>query len=289
MGIAELTDVASDRQSVDFLALELCAMGGIEISYQWRPGTGRFGAEVMVAVPNSGPPLDWDRVFARVRSPGHASAAPGPYLDPARMSAADLGRLVIEEAGRGRELAGESAALEAAGCYDLTQAAAVKRAVDALAVALAGSDSREYFLEMRGPGPIGSAICYGEEFFVDLRDLCRRASECDAFTEEVRQACREVLGALERFVLASFGMAGYAGFEPGKNGVFIVLPPASDGPWEGLGMYTPLPGKQGRYGRWAFLRDGATPANGKVENWFELIDAWFDRTDDGGGVNGYVW
>jgi len=37
--------------------------------------------------------------------------------------------------------------------------------------------------------------------------------------------------------------------------------------------------------------DGATAGNGVVENWFELMDAWFDEpsVEEPGGANGYVW
>ncbi|MEQ1894786.1 MAG: clostripain-related cysteine peptidase, partial [Planctomycetota bacterium] len=68
MGIPELSRVLGAEESLDFLALELCNMGGIEISYQWRPEPGRFGADVLLAIPNAGPPLDWDRAFARIRT-----------------------------------------------------------------------------------------------------------------------------------------------------------------------------------------------------------------------------
>ena len=73
MGIAEVTDKIGVEERVDFLALELCNMGGAEIAYQWRPGNGRFEADVLLAIPNAGPPLDWHRAFSRIRSPGHAS------------------------------------------------------------------------------------------------------------------------------------------------------------------------------------------------------------------------
>ena len=39
MGIAELTDKVGPECRVDFLALELCNMGGIEIAYQWPSGS----------------------------------------------------------------------------------------------------------------------------------------------------------------------------------------------------------------------------------------------------------
>src|SRR5262245_41726814 len=152
MGIPELSQVLGEKESLDFMALELCNMGGIEISYQWRPAKGRFGSDVLLAIPNAGPPLDWDRAFARIRSKGHEqSPLPGPYLDPATMTAADFGALVIEEGKRGRELALKEhprAVHEAAGCYDLRRAEGVKKAVDALALALAAGDSKEVFCEM---------------------------------------------------------------------------------------------------------------------------------------------
>ena len=189
------------------------------------------------------------------------------------MTARDFGSLVMEEGLRGRELAAqrrpESVKHEAAGCYDLRKAEAVKKSIDALAVALAASpDAKEFFLEMRGPGPIG-----------------------DALSDGVRAAAREVMKQVDDFVIASFGMAAYSGFEPGKDGVFIVLPVSEPGRWKGFTWYTPGVHDEGGkdYGHWSFLADGATPANGKVENWFELLDSWFDVVDDAGGVNGYRW
>lgn len=240
-----------------------------------------------------------DRAFARIRSPGHAAGGvEGATLDPAQMTAAEFGALVVEEGRRGRELAvkqrPERVKHEAAAAYDLRRAADVKRALDALAVALAGeSDSagnREVFGEMRGPGPIGDALNYdGDGPFVDLHDLCRRAAECDALSDAVRARAAEVVKATDAFVLASFGMSAYPGFQAGKNGVFVVLPRNTPGRWRNFRWYTPGVHEEGGkdYGGWAFLADGATPGNGKVENWFELLDHWFDEADDAGGINGY--
>src|SRR5262245_58689996 len=112
MSIPDLSRVPSEKESVDFLAPELCNMGGIEIAYEWRTTGGgekpRFGADVLVAIPNAGPPLDWDRAFARIRSKGHtASPLQPPFLDPASMTGADFGKLVMEEGKKGRELAAQ--------------------------------------------------------------------------------------------------------------------------------------------------------------------------------------
>ena len=77
-------------------------------------------------------------------------------------------------------------------------------------------------------------------------------------------------------MLASFGMSGYKGFEAGKNGVYIVLPSGTPGCWQRFGWYTPVNGTAKARGGLSFLRDGATPGNGTVENWFELLDSWFN-------------
>jgi clostripain len=299
MGIPELGEVMGEAQSLDFLALELCNMAGVEIGYEWRPEQGRWGADVLVAIPNAGPPLDWDRAFARIRSKGHdASPLPGPHLDPATMTAADFGRLVIEEGRRGRELAlrerPERISHEAAGCFDLRHAREAKQAIDAVAVALANDsrDARDFFGEMRGPGPIGDAMNFGEGSpLVDAYDLFRRVADCDAFSDDVRARSEDAKRAIDALVVSSFGMQGYEGFEDGKNGIFLITPTNEPAHWKGYRWYTPLAYDDGGkdYGRWSFLADGATPGNGRVENWFELLDFWFDEVDDGGGVNGYAF
>ena len=284
MGIPELSEKVSREQRVDFLALELCNMGGIEIAYQWRPGNGGFEADVLLAIPNAGPPLDWHRAFARIRSPSH-EAKKGPPVDPAAMTAADFGRLVIEEGYRGRQASGQRMAHESAGCYDLHQVDAVKRAVDALSVQLAQAKAKEIVLELRGAGSDNGAICYNRDGSnVDLYDLCRRISVCDRLPEPVHVAARNAMEAIQRFMIGSFGMKAYKGFEPGNNGAYIVLPSGKPGCWKEFRWYTPLAGA-GKTGGWSFLRDGATPNNGVVENWFELLDSWFKEPDDQGGAS----
>jgi uncharacterized protein (TIGR03067 family) len=255
-------------------------MGGIEVAYQWRPGNGRFEAEVLVAIPNAGPPLDWDRAFRRIRSPGHAAIG-GEALDPAQMTAADFGKLVIEEGLRGRQASEESGrrrSRESAGCYDLREAAEVKKAVDALATALSKTESKNILLEIRKGGSESQLTCYSSDgCYVDLHDLCRRMAGCERLPEEVRSASNDVMKVVERFMIASFGMSDYKQFEAGKNGVFIVLPSRK----KHFRWYTPNPGGRESYGNWAFLKDGATPGNGVVENWFELVDSWFNVSDNG--------
>jgi clostripain len=290
MGIAEVTDKIGADERVDFLALELCNMGGAEIAYQWRPGNGRFEADVLLAIPNAGPPLDWHRAFSRIRSPGHASKTE-PAVDPAKMTAVDFGKLVIEEGHGGRQASEKPwwrGSRESAGCYDLRKAGAVKEAVDALAVTLAKTDSKGALLGLRNASSEGRLMSYsGEGSYVDLYDLCRRVAGSDRFAEPVRSAATGVMNGVERMMIASFGMSAYKQFEAGKNGMFVVLPSGKPDCWKQFRWYTPIRGDRKSYGNWSFLKDGATPGNGVIENWFELLDSWFDVTDEKGGINGY--
>jgi clostripain len=286
MGFAELTDDAGAEAGVDFLALELCNMGGIEIGYQWRPDNGRFGAEVLLAIPNAGPPLDWDRAFARIRSRGHAARGSEPAVDPSTMTAADFGKLVIEEGHRGRQGGGRHGpgpSRESAGCYDLRRSGKVKEAVDEMSRALANSESKSVLLELGG-----SAFHYaGGGHCPDLYELCKRVSTCDRLSPEIRKAAQAVMKGVDEFVIASFGMDAYPAFEPGRHGVFIMLPPDEPDMWQRYDWYTPLAGKGKHHGKWSFLRDGASQGNGLVENWFELLDQWFDEPTKEGGINSY--
>lgn len=292
MCIPELTAKVGPENSVDFMALELCNMAGMEIAYQWRPDNGRFGAEALVAIPNAGPPLDWNRAFARIRTPGHDSPASRRPLNPATMTALDFGKLVIEEGYEGRLEAGRGRMRpmrESAGCFNLRAAKTVKQAVDALAKSLSKCDCRDAFLELRASNGRDSIITYddGASPYVDLYDLCKRAAASPKLPSDVRSAAEAAMAAVDEFVVASFGTNGYNDFESNKEGIFIVLP-SEPSKWKNFHWYTPLAGEGRDYGRWAFLSDGATPGNGVVENWFELLDAWFDAPGSSGGENGYA-
>jgi hypothetical protein len=43
------------------------------------------------------------------------------------------------------------------------------------------------------------------------------------------------------------------------------------------------------YGNLAWCRDGCTPGDGVVQNWFELLDHWFDDRSPDGGSNGIAY
>jgi clostripain len=303
MGFAQLTDQVPAELSVDLMALELCNMGGIEIAYQWRPGNGGFSTRYLVAIPNAGPPLDWHRVFARLRENGKA-----PLVDPASLTPEAFGALIVEEGGNGRRAAAEKnpsharrLGFEAVACYDLARAAEVKSAVDAWSVQLAKTGARQPMLELRGPGPGGHTLNYvrdrlDEAPYVDLYDLAMRASASERLDAAAREAAAKVATAVDAFIIASYGGHLLPRFQPGKCGVYIVFPDdgiahADDGRpvrrWEMCRWYTPhqVPGV---YGKLAWCRDGAQPGDNAVQSWFELLDCWLDGEDPAGGKNRYA-
>jgi clostripain len=301
MGFAQLTDVVPAELGVDLMALELCNMAAVEIAYQWRPGNGGFATRMLVAIPNAGPPLDWGRVFARLRSDG----SDGTFA-PCKLDAAAFGRLIVDEGGAGRRAAAERnparagrLAHEAVTCLDLGKADAVKRAVDALAVTLAAGDTEAVCAAARSSDERGVVLNYVHDRlqrdpFVDAFDLADRLAADARLAEPARAAARAVAAAVDELVLASYGGSALPRFTAGRTGVFLTFPDGDAivvgrrGPrtgWSACTWYSPLP-VEGTYGRLAWCRDGATAGNGKVETWFELLDSWFDPAGDP-GTNGY--
>ncbi len=307
--VAEVTDVLEARDSVDLVVFDVCLMAGVENAYQWRPkgkpgdsDEAGFGVDVMVATPNAGFPFPWGEIVPRLR-PGEAPAGEGAWLDPRGLSALDFGRLVVEETERSRhavlelepgyadEINGEAQA-----CFDLTRAADVKEALDALARRLAESEEERELVEaLRGFGDERPCIDYfvpGEPSwrdgpYFDLFDLARLIQAEEQFEADTRALAATLAEAVDGLVVASFGLARYPGFEAGRHGAYVVFP---SGDWEDLNWYHPGDARRfGHYGGYRFCADGATPGDGVIDNWFELLDLWYDEPDAAGGVNGYAW
>src|SRR5262249_28325617 len=142
------------------------------------------------------------------------------------------------------------------------------------------SQSKAFLLELRNASSEDRLISYSSDrSYVDLYDLCRRVAGSNRVPEPVRSAATDILKNLQGFMISSFGMSGYKQFEAGKNGVFIVLPAGRPNCWKHYRWYTPIRGDRENYGNWSFLKDGATPGNRVVENWFELLESWFNVAD----------
>lgn len=292
---AELSEALGEELSVDLLVFDVCSMAAVENAYQWRPGNGRFSARYMVATPNAGFPFPWPRIVAGL------GAGDGPPLAPEAFGR----RIVAQSEVQRREGLSQAPHMaseierEAMACLDLGRAATVKQAVDRLAVALAAGDAKEALEALRGDDELLFTMHYmlpePERWermpYFDLFDLARRVVlAASVFHEASVLAAEEVLQATDALVVESFGLGAYEGFEPGKNGVHLTFPDgdsrgASGTHWSRMRWYGPDRQLEGdAYGAYAWCRDGATRDDGVVQNWFELLDRWFDGAGD---TNGY--
>ena len=300
--VAEMTEVLSDGQSVELIWFDVCSFGAIENAYQFRPAPGRFSARAMLATPPLSAPASMREILREAGILGRPAAEKNLPND-----GVSFGSLAVRILKEHVQNAGPSAAKEAWGCYDLTVVDAVKRSVDRLAVALADGNNKETAERIRGAGrkPITMNYMHRKKGFprawvvsphFDLYDLALRFSENVDFTETVRSRAKDVMQAVDGFIIASLGGRSYRGFEAGKNGVYILFPDGDalwrEKPqWNTFRWYHPddRRGKRYEFGKYAWCADGATRENGVVENWFELLDAWFDTNDNEGGINSYRW
>jgi clostripain len=154
---------------------------------------------------------------------------------------------------------------------------------------------------VRSSGTSGFTLNYGRDRadgppFFDLFDFATRIAGSERFDAPTRAAAGKVAAATDELVVASFGGSSLQRFVSGSTGVWITFPDGDasvrqrDGErklWAMCRWYSPLP-VDGVYGRLAFCRDGAKAGNGVVENWFELLDAWFEAGAENGGANCYA-
>lgn len=300
---AEITEGLTQNEAVDLLWVDVCSFGGIENAYQFRPRPDRFHAKVMLASASLSTPAPMARILQEC---GIVSSSDRDH--PVVLTAAAFGKGAInaitenlhERSTRKQRVEHESWA-----CYDLSRAEAVKQALDRLAVAIADGDGRTFVEDIRGWGdsPLTLNYMYTTDpirwvssAHFDLYELARRIHDDPRLSLSVRDAAAEVAGHVDALVLASVGMAHYAGFEPGRHGLYIVFPggePTIGGSpqWAFFRWYHPFDQRTLRtaFGNYDWCRDGTLPGNGRVENWFELLDSWFDVDDESGGVNLYRW
>ncbi len=299
--VAEISEGLTHEDAVDVLWVDVCSFGGIENAYQYRPGPGRFSAKVMLATP----PLSIPAPFARVLE---CCGLLGKEKDrrPLVNSAETFGLAAlraIEERLKERLRDGQKVHRESWGLYDLNRADAAKKAVDRLAVAIDRTGARAVVEELRGGGLDAATLNYsyrGDPLqwvisaHFDLFDLAGRIADDDRLSEDVRMRAIEVMREVDSMVIDSFAMPGFREFQPGRNGIYIVFPGSlaeigGEPVWKSFRWFHPFDQRKVKtaFGLYDWCRDGATPGNGQVENWFELLDAWLDVNDDVGGFNEY--
>lgn len=311
---AEFTDRLSAEESVDLLVFDACLMAGAENAYQWRPGAERFGADHLVAAAPVSSSLPYADIFARLRTDtsttdeGEAlSVRRRVTFDPATLRPRGFATLLVEELehqireGRSGD-EGLERDLQSWGAFDLSKVEGAKRALDRLASRLFVEHEKADLMALRGKGLEADTFVYVwperdaalSMPNVDLCHLCERIAASEAFSDETRDLAARAAEAAAEVVVSSVGFDHYEGFVAGRHGLYLIFPDGDaktrggDTYWQRTDWYTPRAvDGENAYGRYAWCRDGAVPANGEVENWFELMDAWFDTNDADGGSNGY--
>ena len=268
------------------------------MAYEWRPGNGGFEVSTLVASASVSMPWPYERIMPRLRSDD---------VDPAALTPSALGALIVDTLREHRaELYRQHPdypGFISWASLDLRHADDLKRAVDALAVKLSREGGKALAESVRGQPEAEVSMNYlhfedGPESWLrmpyfDVYDFASRLSRSDGADPDVRECAKEVAKAADALVGTSFGGGKVDSFHEGRNGVYLIFP-AGDRQrlfqgrdWSQFGWYRPT--GVDLDGGFAWCRDGAIAGNGHVENWFELLDAWYDVEDEDGGLNGYRW
>lgn len=300
---AEVSEGLSAEESVDLLWVDVCSFGSVENTYQFRPRSDRFSAKAMLTSPSLSFPAPMLEVLRACGIVKQAHAENGAVKNATGFATAAIETIgpILER----REATKTRVEREAWAAYDLDRVSAVKQAVDALAVELADGDQRVAVGDVRGWGEDRRTLDYMyfrdpqrwvSSAHFDLHDFARRLGDDQRFSESIRQQAGELARAVDAMVIASVGMDRGGAFSPGQHGLYIVFPGGvptvgDTAVWSFFRWYHPGDQRTLRtaYGRYDWCRDGALPDNGRVENWFELLDSWLDVNDASGGFNGYRW
>lgn len=301
---AEFTDVLERDDSVDLLALDACYMGNLEFIYQLSHKE-LFHAEYFVASPAAEWSYGWnyEKIFQRINGRRHYRTEEEEFISggkeevylSSRLTPLQFAGILVEEQ---YDYVRERKENQTLSCYTAEGVIRVKNQLDILAGLL--KEERETMNSLRGTGRLlqDETLHYFnsrnvEEWvnypFVDLYDMAKKMVASGSFPlETARQA--EILASLvDEAVIYSFSGGYYSRAVRNTTGLSIFFPDGSR-TYNGKRMwayqcwynavYLPdyKPGTY--YGKLLFCIDNAVPNNGKVENWFELLDSWFDAEGD---------
>ncbi|AWZ48896.1 clostripain [Clostridiaceae bacterium 14S0207] len=322
--IGEISDYLTEEQSIDVLVFDACLMGTAEVAYQYRPGNGSFSADAMIASSPSvwAEGFKYDKIFSRIKGGKGCSDEEDLTLggkeqtfDPSTITNEQLGALFIEE--QRDALKDKWRNDQQLSYYDLNKIEGVKKSVDELAVNLSNENKKQQVCDLRGRKRKTTLIHYFDESdeddwckypYFDLYDLCEQISINKNFNEITKKLALKVMHNIDNMIVYSFSGDLFKGthkFIEGKNGISIFLPDG-DGEiiegytgykfrhWETQGWYNSIDtrkvGIENSYGKLKWCQDGQNPEINKVGNWFELLDSWFDKSNDkNGGINYYQW
>ncbi|MBP7554141.1 MAG: clostripain [Spirochaetes bacterium] len=294
--IGEIADNLTSKESVNLLVLDACLMGTIEVAYQFRPNIDKFGAEYMVASPPNmwGPGLKYDVIFSRI-----SESAKTGYYSSRSLTPLDFGTIIVEEQAKIFEKYSDYDS--ALSLFDLLKATAAKASIDDLSKSLYLYESE--MNGIRDPAYDFQLISYSSEWlnhpYFDLYDLCEEIGKNSAFSS-LSQKVSAALSNIDELVVASYAGESFVDFKTGKNGISIFFPNGgaysndtlnwSEQLWYNAIHTQEVFGSGEHYGALDWCSDGAIAGNNIIENWFELLDSFYDGTNDlSGGANGYQY
>lgn len=318
---AEVTDGLTSGESVDLLAYDACLMGTAEVAYQYRPNNGSFQTKFMVASP---PEIwaygyDYEKIFSRIKAlngdNGEDDLTLGgkeKYFAPSTITPEQLGAIMIES--QRDSVNEEDDTTQVLSCFDLNKIENMKTSMDKLSNALWLENYKTFIEELRGTGKKVSLMHYFNQNsknewlnypYFDLYDLCKNISENFKFSPNVQNIAKEVLEDIDNVILYSYGGSSFKNFAEGKNGISIFLPDGSKvykdlysgssyTGWQAQRWYNSLDtgaiDSDLLYGKLSWCKDGQSSKINHVGNWFELLDCWFDNSNEpSGGFNWYIW
>ncbi|MBN1531234.1 MAG: hypothetical protein JXA20_01095 [Spirochaetes bacterium] len=287
-----------------------------------------FYADYMLAAPTElfSMQFKYDTIFKRISTTGGTipgdkeditgGTADERIYDPRTMTPVELGRIIIEE--ERDSLFAENpgwARYTVISLYDLSNARPVKAAMDELAISLYVHNEKNKLEALRDDGTkvyphFNYCHTVNEwewevlEFpFYELYDVCHGIENGD-FSENTKAKAALVKHAMKNLLLYSYyneeigNLKGISLFMP--HGDYVLKTTgllAGDRMFRHQWWYNALyvgdvyPTKlitQRYYGKLSWCADGATPGDGIVSNYFELLDAWYDGGDlQQGGWNRY--
>jgi len=278
--VGEITDGLSGEHAVDILGMDACLMGTLETAYEYRPGTGGFGADYMVASPaeERGDGWEYDRIFSRLAGEGNYDAEEDPCYDAAALTPGIFAALLVKEY-RDTCIGYSDQTMTA---FRLAGVPGVKTAVDELAGELAYQKSEVLSRVDSGGIPFYTSPSDSRSVpYFELGNLCDILSSPE-ISADITSAAGAVKTALRDLIVSAWGGADYGGYEdPGGDGYRGVSIFFSEGPsdysyqwWYTSEDTTGLPGADETwlYGKLDFCGSDGTPP---VDSWKELFDTWY--------------
>jgi len=307
---AMFTDFLDSSHSVDLLGLDACFMGNIEFLYQIRYGNGGFNAKYVLA----SPPTEWSYgwnytgIFKRI-SGNDNSIDTGEiskiteekkYIYSSQaLTPKDLGKIIIEEQFDYTTLETDDQILV---MYDTEKIGELKKNFDSLFVNL--KDNSSDIEHLRGSNEItqddillyfnsSSTSEWIDYCYFDVYNIADKIIKSNKFSIDINNIAEIVKENTDSLILYSFAGNYFKKFINNVTGLSFFFPDGNavykeKKMWSYQTYYNAKSDME-TYGKLSFCKDNAIENNNIIENYFEVLDFWFDYKNDNGGYNGYSY